>query len=251
MAVRAALRAAGVPAGIAEREAPLAEHAMVEFAITTQRRASMFLAQVLHESCRLVYFEEIASGQAYEGRRDLGNSHPGDGRRFKGRGPIQLTGRANYRWAGRLLGLDLEAHPELAAGHSVGWRIAALYWHSRGLNALADAGDFIGITRKINGGTNGLASRQHFYAVLRGQDCRPADAWAGYTAAEQRWIKEYDELKHEDRDPTRRGVLVREMRQQRKRIWRLAQPKARGGDGGGWDIAERRRRYHSLAARTR
>jgi len=147
MTVDAAFRAAGVPKPDADSEAPLAERAMLEREIGTQPRASMFLAQVLHESGGLHYFEEIASGAAYEGRSDLGNIHPGDGKRYKGRGPIQLTGRSNYRWAGAALGLPLEDQPELAARHDVGWRIAALFWENRGLNSLADQGQFVGITR--------------------------------------------------------------------------------------------------------
>src|SRR4051794_33505722 len=112
MSVKASLIMAGAQPSIAAREAPLAEAAMLEFSITSQPRAAMFLAQVLHESCALRFFEEIASGAAYEGRRDLGNIQPGDGRRFKGRGPIQLTGRANYRWAAGKLGIALEQQPE-------------------------------------------------------------------------------------------------------------------------------------------
>jgi predicted chitinase len=239
MSVRSSLIVAGTPAGIAAREAPLAEAAMIEFAITTQARAQMFLAQVMHESVALQFFEEIASGAAYEGRRDLGNTHPGDGVRYKGRGPIQLTGRANYRWAGGQLGLPLEASPQLAAQHAVGWRIAGLYWRSHDLNALADRGDFLTITSRINGGFNGLAARQKYLARLRGNDCCPRDRWAGYTPAERRWIAEYDR----SHDPARRRVLRRVMTTQRKVIWKAA-------EAGGWDKAHRRERYRSLKART-
>lgn len=240
MSVQAALRAAGVPATVAAREAPLASAAMVEFGITTQARAEMFLAEVLHESCGLIYFEEIASGAAYEGRGDLGNTHVGDGRRYKGRGPIQLTGRSNYRWAGNILHLALEAHPEIASQHRVGWRIAALYWNAHGLNDLADQGDFTEITQRINGGQNGAAQRRAYLARVRRADCRPVDRWAGYTAAERRWITEFDH------HPTaaRRRTLDRVMTEQRKRVWCAAQGR------GGWDAANRRARYRSLAART-
>jgi hypothetical protein len=109
----------------------------------------------------------------YEGRRDLGNTQPGDGKRFKGRGPIQVTGRANYRKYGAKLSLNLEANPELAATPEVGFRIAGLYWADRGLNALADLRDFKTITRRINGGLNGFADRQRYYEralLVLGQD---------------------------------------------------------------------------------
>jgi predicted chitinase/N-acetyl-anhydromuramyl-L-alanine amidase AmpD len=146
---------------------PHLNRAMAEAGINTKQRKAMFLAQLAHESVQLRYFEEIASGAAYEGRRDLGNVRPGDGRRFKGRGPIQLTGRANYRAAGKALGLPLESNPKMASRPSVGFRVAAWFWKSRGLNSLADRGDFIGVTRRINGGTNGLADRRRYYQRAR------------------------------------------------------------------------------------
>ncbi len=142
---------------------PHLDAAMVEANILTPQRQAAFLAQLAHESGELRYFEELASGEAYEGRKDLGNTQPGDGVRYKGRGPIQLTGRSNYRAAGRALGLDLEANPQRAADIDVGFRVAAWFWTSRGLNALADAGDFREITRRINGGFNGLAHREAYY----------------------------------------------------------------------------------------
>ncbi len=132
--------------------------------------AEMFLAQLGHESAGLRYFEEIASGQAYEGRRDLGNTEPGDGRRYKGRGPIQLTGRANYRRFGMLLGLDLEGDPEMAAHADVGFRVAVMYWTDRNLNGEADRGGeaaFKRVTRAINGGYNGYDDRVRWLTKIR------------------------------------------------------------------------------------
>jgi putative chitinase len=137
--------------------------AMKEFHIDTPKRQAAFLAQLAHESGELRYMEEIASGAAYEGRKDLGNTQPGDGKRFKGRGPIQLTGRANYRRAGKALGLDLEDHPETVATPAVGCRVAGWFWKTRGLNELADRGEFREITRRVNGGFRGLESRQEYY----------------------------------------------------------------------------------------
>ncbi|MDP3232862.1 MAG: glycoside hydrolase family 19 protein [Myxococcales bacterium] len=152
---------------LAQRYLPYLNSAMNEAGITTPARRAAFLAQLGHESGGLRYFEEIASGAAYEGRRDLGNTQPGDGRRFKGRGPIQLTGRANYRAAGQALGIDLERNPERAADPDVGFRIAAWFWQSRGLNSLADQGNFREITRRINGGYNGYDDRVQYWNRAR------------------------------------------------------------------------------------
>ncbi|MBN1208936.1 MAG: LysM peptidoglycan-binding domain-containing protein [Myxococcaceae bacterium] len=147
----------------AEQYLPHLNRAMQEAGINTKERKAMFLAQLAHESGQLRYMEEIASGAAYEGRRDLGNTQPGDGVRFKGRGPIQLTGRSNYRAAGKALGIDLENNPKRAADPDVGFRTAAWFWNSRGLNRFADQGNFREVTRRINGGYNGLADREAYY----------------------------------------------------------------------------------------
>ncbi len=152
-----------LPMSKARAYLPFLNRAMSEAKINTRQRKAMFLAQLAHESVQLRFFEEIASGREYEGRRDLGNTHPGDGVRYKGRGPIQLTGRSNYRAAGRALGLPLERNPKMAAQASVGFRTAAWFWTSRGLNRLADQGNFREVTRRINGGFNGLSSRQAYY----------------------------------------------------------------------------------------
>lgn len=137
------------------------------YAITTPSRVCHFLAQLAHESDGFRTTEEYASGAAYEGRRDLGNTRAGDGKRYKGRGLIQLTGRANYRAYGTRLGLDLEADPARAAEPELSLRIACEYWQAKGLNALADRDDIAAITRKINGGTNGLAGRKAWLAKAR------------------------------------------------------------------------------------
>lgn len=147
----------------AEAMLPLLNSAMEEAEINTPMRRAAFLAQLAHESGELRWFEELDSGRQYEGRRDLGNVEPGDGPRYKGRGPIQITGRSNYRNAGRALGLDLEGNPSLAAEPEVGFRTAAWYWNSRGINAPADGGDFDRTTYLVNGGTNGAAERRAYY----------------------------------------------------------------------------------------
>lgn len=145
---------------------------LASYRIATPLRVAHFLAQICHESAGFRTTEEFASGAAYEGRADLGNVVPGDGRRFKGRGLIQLTGRANYARFGARLGLDLLAEPEAAAEPVLSLRIACEYWEERGINAPADRDDLIAVTRLVNGGANGLADRR---ACLR----RAKDALAG------------------------------------------------------------------------
>lgn len=154
-----------------ERAQELALSANVHFAaagiMESPLRLAHFMAQLAHESGGFRYMEEIASGAAYEGRRDLGNIFPGDGKRYKGRGPIQLTGRNNYRDFGRALGIDFESHPEIVALPSIGLMVACRFWTDRKLNSLADADDIQGITRRINGGLNGLADRKGYVAKAK------------------------------------------------------------------------------------
>jgi predicted chitinase len=148
---------------------PALNAAMQEGGITTPLRQAAFLAQLAHESGQLRFFEELGDdeyfGQYDPGRENAaaGNTEPGDGPRFHGRGPIQLTGRANYRAAGAALGLDMENDPELAARPDIGFRIAQWYWTSHGINTLADAGDFAAVTTAINGGYTGLTDRENYY----------------------------------------------------------------------------------------
>lgn len=137
--------------------------AMTEFEINTPQRQAAFLAQIAHESGSLKYVHELASGEAYEGRADLGNTEPGDGPRYKGRGLIQITGRANYQACGDALGVDLVGSPELLEGPTLACRSAAWFWQTHGLNELADKSDFKLITKRINGGYNGYQERLAFY----------------------------------------------------------------------------------------
>ncbi|MCA8878808.1 MAG: M15 family metallopeptidase [Rhodobacteraceae bacterium] len=149
-------------ADVARFAAPISA-AFKRYEIDTALRQAHFLAQIGHESGELRFSEEIASGSAYEGRTDLGNVEHGDGARFKGRGLIQLTGRYNYTKFGAALGREEEilADPAVVATDlalcvgAAGW-----YWDGHGLNALADDDDIRGITRRINGGYNGIAHRQ-------------------------------------------------------------------------------------------
>lgn len=142
--------------------------ALREAECSTPRRAAALLATVAVESGQLQWSEEIwgptAAQRRYEGRRDLGNTEVGDGYRYRGRGLVQLTGRSNYRRAGSALGLPLEAEPDRAAQPATAGRVLAWYWRTRRCNEPADRGDIAGVTRIVNGGSNGLPERRRFYA---------------------------------------------------------------------------------------
>lgn len=147
--------------------APLLTAAALEWGITSAVRQAAWLAQLAHESGELHYVEEIASGAAYEGRKDLGNVYPGDGVTFKGRGLIQLTGRTNYTLLSTIFKVDFLSNPEWLEQPEHAARSAAWFWHAHGLNELADQGDFVRITRRINGGVNGLAQRSVYWRVAK------------------------------------------------------------------------------------
>ncbi|NDW10139.1 glycoside hydrolase family 19 protein [Dysgonomonas sp. 520] len=141
---------------------PFLVKCMEEYEINTVNRTCMFLAQIGHESGQLRYCEEIASGAAYEGRRDLGNTQKGDGKRFKGRGLIQITGRSNYTEISKIWNVDFVSHPELLSTPEYAVKSACWWWKKRGLNEIADRGDeaaFRIVTRIINGGYNGYQDR--------------------------------------------------------------------------------------------
>lgn len=146
------------------------------FDINTPKRVAAFLAQIGHESGRLRYAREIwgptPAQTRYEGRADLGNTKPGDGKRYMGRGLIQTTGRFNYAKTRDGLAKfcavpDFELYPQELesaqwAAMSAGW-----YWKTKGLNELADAGSFETITKRINGGLNGIADRLAIHSVAQ------------------------------------------------------------------------------------
>lgn len=140
---------------------------MPKYEVNTYLRVCHFLAQAAHEAASFRTLQEYASGAAYEGRKDLGNVNKGDGVRYKGRGIFQLTGRANYRRIGQLIGMDLENNPELAASPEVSVLTALEYWKSRNLSPLADADNVEAITRKINGGLNGFDDRKRYLAKCK------------------------------------------------------------------------------------
>ena len=141
---------------------PFLIEGMTRYAINTKLRQNHFIAQLAHESGEFRYMQELASGSAYEGRKDLGNTETGDGVRFKGRGLIQLTGRANYAAIGKALGIDFVSNPELLETPKYATLSACWFWNSRNLNIWADADDILRITKKINGGVNGLTQREMY-----------------------------------------------------------------------------------------
>ena len=141
--------------------------AMAEFEINTPRRQAAFLAQLAHESGSLRYVKELADGNGYEGRKDLGNTSPGDGVKYKGRGLIQITGKANYRACGMALGLDLLSSPELLETPVNACRSAGRVWKWKNLNQHADTDSFGSLTRAVNGGYNGLDDRIHHWLRCR------------------------------------------------------------------------------------
>ena len=181
-------------AGTADQVLPALDAAMQRFQIDTPAREAAFLAQLAHESGQLrhwaenlnygweglrkvfkKYFPTEADARAYDrqperianrvygGRMGNGPESSGDGWRYRGRGPIQLTGKDNYRACGAAIGVDLVNEPERLETPETGCLAAAWFWTNKGLNALADAGDFLKITKLINGGYNGLPERADFW----------------------------------------------------------------------------------------
>lgn len=170
MNVQEFAQALGARIDRAQENWPWLGTAMEVFEINTNARRAAFLAQVGHESGGLKWINEIwgpTPAQArYEGREDLGNTEDGDGFKYRGRGWIQVTGRANYRRAYERLKLrfgddvpDFEADPDKVATSRWAAMTAAGFWFNAGCNAFADQGRFERITRAINGGLNGQADR--------------------------------------------------------------------------------------------
>lgn len=139
--------------------------AMGRFMIMTPRRIAAFIAQCAHESTEFLYMRELDSGAAYENRADLGNTEPGDGPRYKGGGPIEITGRYNFSKCGIAIGVDLAAHPELIEVPENGCAASAWFWATHGLNEYADANRYGTISHTINGGWNGIDARLNYWLV--------------------------------------------------------------------------------------
>lgn len=133
---------------------------MTRYGIDSPKQIAHFIAQLAHESGSLLYAEELADGSAYNGRTDLGNIESGDGQRFKGRGLIQLTGRTNYRAYSEFTGVDYVNDPtRLALDPFACVDVACWFWQSRKIGPLAEADDARAVTKRINGGYNGLDDR--------------------------------------------------------------------------------------------
>lgn len=154
---------------------PALNQTMQAYTISNRLRAAAFLGQLAHESGEFRYMEELWGPTAQQLRYEppstlatrLGNTQAGDGKRYKGRGPIQITGRANYKRYGELLGLDLVGKPELVATPGVGLSAAGMFWRTNGLNALAELQDYREITRRINGGYTGWEDRLRYYEAAK------------------------------------------------------------------------------------
>ena len=175
---------------------PLAK-VLNEFSITTPLRIAAFIAQTAHESAGYSLFLENLNYSApallatwpsrftaataaqyahqpekianfvYANRGGNGSVASGDGWKYRGRGVIQITFHDNYKVCGAALKLDLLTNPDLLLQPFPAFRSGGWFWNSRNLNALADAGDFLGITKAINGGVNGLADRQAYYTRIK------------------------------------------------------------------------------------
>ena len=144
--------------------------------LTTTLRLAHFLAQIAHESAGFKTTIEYATGKAYEGRKDLGNTKPGDGVKFKGRGLIQVTGRSNYIAMGKALKQDFVDDPTELADFPWAALTAAVYWKQHNINRYADRNDIKAVTRIINGGQNGLADRERYFnsAIMALANYNPA-----------------------------------------------------------------------------
>ena len=143
----------------------LLKNQLPSYQINTPLRIAHFLAQLGHESLSFTYTEELATGAAYENRKDLGNVEKGDGVRFKGRGLIQLTGRKNYSDYADHACLNLLAKGNeriISVTPSYALDVSLWFWQKRNLNLLADQDNLKAITRRINGGYNGIVDREEY-----------------------------------------------------------------------------------------
>jgi predicted chitinase len=232
--------------------------AFARFEINTPRRAAMAVAQWAHESDHFKTATEYASGDDYEGRNDLGNTQKGDGRRFKGRGRIQITGRSNYEAMAKALDIDCVANPDLLAEPPYSELASGQWWRMHDCNRFCDRDDFIGLTKRINGGTRGLAERQRLYALALQVDKKlvPFDKWRVLKEDE---LEQMETLAKERRiakrnggwdkvDPShlkRASEAKHWLIERRKELWHKAK-----GEPNGWEKWDRRERYELMKEAT-
>jgi len=232
--------------------------AFARFEINTSRRAAMAVAQWAHESDHFKTATEYASGDAYEGRTDLGNTRTGDGRRFKGRGRIQITGRANYEAIAEALDIDCANDPDMLAKSPYSELASGQWWALHSCNRFCDRDDFTGLTRCINGGTNGLDERQRLYGRAKQVAAKlvPFDKW-GVLAPDE--LERMNTLAKERRVASRNGgweavdashlKRAKEAKdwlvERRKELWREAQD-----EPNGWSKRDRRGRYNLIRQAT-
>lgn len=228
------------------------------YGIDNERRAAMAVAQWAEESDHFKTSEEYASGSAYEGRRDLGNTHPGDGVRFKGRGRIMITGRLNYTAMAHVLELDLVAHPELLGQPPHSELASGQWWHDHECNTFCDRDDFKGLTRRINGGLNGFDERCRLHGLAQQVASKlvPRDLWAVLTdderenmdalATERRIAQRHGGWEKLDGSHLRNASTAKHWLMDRcTELERLATAEA-----DGWSRANRRRRHDLMKAAT-
>jgi putative chitinase len=243
----------GLSAAKAGELLPHLHTAMLRGEITTLRRAQYFLAQVGHESASFRYFEEIGGG----------HDHYDGGRRYKGRGPIQLTHRYNYLAFGRWLGVGdkFVEQPELVAEPRYGFLATIYYWtQARDCNGYCDRGDFKGLTKAINGGYNGLADRERrLHSIESLGDTvmpSPADPMAVLTPAERSAVRRLEGLRAKANRPPEEGggwgspadVTSRKSRAERTKalIRVLIRRISVAAAAKGWQKGHRRERHEFL-----
>lgn len=161
------------PADQAEIHAEALDRALVKAGIGDDHEVAMFLAQIAHETGSFRWMRELPwkdskgfshpPGSQYQGRKDLGNIHPGDGEKYPGRGYIMITGLANYQYFGELTGYNIVDEPKLAEQPYAAAELATSYWSEHDIGPAARKGDVEMVTKKINGGLNGLQSRKLYY----------------------------------------------------------------------------------------
>lgn len=222
-----------------------------KYRINTPVRAAMAVAQFAHESAGFRATTEFASGAAYEGRRDLGNIHPGDGVKYKGRGRIMITGRSNYEAVSKAFKTDFINHPTKLAQSPYAEMVSCWWWYTHGCSGYADRGDFLGLTRRINGGTNGYESRVQFYArakqVAKRLVPKQTGALVGLTKSETQRAKALLEVRANAHKHgwtkarhKRADDLIASLNGTKKAIWRVAHQ-------NGWNKYNRRSRYEIIS----